>query len=310
MNKLLEDALDGYFLRFESTRELASEFIAKRKYPVETLILLCARLDALASDAADDETSSKRAFTSFVGAYGGKRDLLNSVSIGDLYYELAYHRWLLEGTIPAPGRVHRFSKLDEPIIHLLEDAGLPLTLTDSRILFDTIIRICKREYRVAPGQRLTKQRLAKPLVFQDIIVKAAMQTRLKKIAENLPKALAPLLETKRVGTILYRQFRSESIHGATILLDSQRFFSETEVYWKPLRSDFYGAFERIEFPAHFLLSLLEHCLATYRTALIAKGKVPPSVHFCAFPNNIFESLDLLDNELLPEGGQVRFKIDR
>ena len=127
-NAILVDALDRYFAAYASTRELAAEFIAKRRHPVEILILLCARLDALASDAAKDGTSSRKAFTGFVTAYGGQRDLLGSVSIADLYYELSFHRWLLDGTIPKPGRLRVFSNVDEPIVHLLEDADLPLTL--------------------------------------------------------------------------------------------------------------------------------------------------------------------------------------
>lgn len=71
-NEVLESALDRYFASFDSTRELVSGFIAQREHPVETLILLCARLDALASDAAEGETSSRKAFTSFVTNYGGK----------------------------------------------------------------------------------------------------------------------------------------------------------------------------------------------------------------------------------------------
>ena len=72
---------------------------------------------------------------------------------------------------------------------------------------------------------------------------------------------------------------------------------------------FYGRFELIEFPARFLLLLLERRIATYRAALVARGKLPPDV-FYASPGDIFESLDLSDHELLPEGGRVRFKTNR
>jgi hypothetical protein len=102
---------------------------------------------------------------------------------------------------------------------------LPLTLRHSEILFDRLIRICMQEYRAVPGQRLAKQRIAKSAILEDPIVKRAKQTRLKKIADNLPRALGPLLETKKIATILYQRFRSESIHGATTILDSQRFFT-------------------------------------------------------------------------------------
>jgi len=39
---------------------------------------------------------------------------------GDLYYGLGFHRWLAEGMIPKPGRLFRFSDLDDPIISLLD----------------------------------------------------------------------------------------------------------------------------------------------------------------------------------------------
>ena len=309
-NEILESALNKYFSLFDDTRRLVFEFIARREHSAEILILLCARLDALASDAAKDGTPSRRAFTSFITAYGGQRDIFNSVSIADLYYELAFHRWLLEGMIPAPGRLHIFSRNQEPIVQLLEDAGLPITLSESKILFDTLLRLCKQEYRAVPGQRLTKPRIVSPSIFQDLIVKRSRETRIKKIADNLPKALSPLLETKKIGNILYRRFRSDAIHGATVILDSKRFLSETEIYWKPLQSDYYGPFELIEFPATFLLSLLDNCITTYRANLTAKGKVPPSIHFYAFSDDVFRSLDLFDHDLLAEGGRVRFRMDR
>jgi hypothetical protein len=37
--------------------------------------------------------------------------------------DFEYHRWLLEGTIPKAGLIHKFSDIDNPTIQLLEDAG-------------------------------------------------------------------------------------------------------------------------------------------------------------------------------------------
>ena len=141
-------------------------------------------------------------------------------------------------------------------------------------------------------------------------MKGLKSTRLKAIADNLPRALAPLFEASKISNILYKRFRSEAIHRANVILDPRRFFDEVNVYWKPMSSDYYGEFERVEFPARFLLSLLERCIVTYRAALVAKGRVPPNVHFHAFTNDVFQSLDLLDQDLLPEGGRVRYKIER
>jgi hypothetical protein len=306
----LVGALDRYFSTFDSTRELASELIGNRKHPVEVLLLLCARVDALASDSSAEEASNKKTFASFVSAYGRKRDFFDSVSIGDLYYELSFHRWLLEGMIPKPGHVHRFSRIDTPFIRFLEAADVPLTVDDCTRLIDTIIRILKREFRLAPRGPLSRPRIAKASALKRAIVDGARRSRLKTISQNLPAALDPMLESKRIGVLLYERFRCESIHGATVKLDEGRFFSESDVYWTALRSEYYGPFELIEFPGQFLLSLLESCIQTYRAHLLARGKLPPPILFHAFPEDVLERLDLLDESLLAEGGRVRLDVGR
>jgi len=146
--RVLEKTLNGYFSAFESTDALVNELIEKRKNPVEALILICARLDALASDSVREGTPSKRAFTQFLSSYGGHHDLLESVSLSNLYYELSHHAWLLEGIVSSPGRLHTFGRNNLPVIQLLEDADLPLTLADSQRLLATLMRILKAEFRV------------------------------------------------------------------------------------------------------------------------------------------------------------------
>jgi len=305
---LLNRVLDQYFSSFDSTLALTSDLIRDRKHPNEVLILLCARIDALASDAAAEGTPSKQAFVHFIRAYSGEQDLFDSVSIGDLHYELAYHQWLLEGTIPQPGRLHRFSRVDDPIIQLLEDAGLPLTLDDSGALLATLMRIIKHEFHAVPRQSLSKPRLATIARISEVITTNAVRTRLKKIADNLPKALSLLLESKRVATILYEKFRSGSIHGAKVIIDPHRFFAEKGAYWEHLYSEHYGSFEVIGFSAQFLRSLLDRCIVTYHAHLLAKGKLPPDVLFHVFGDDILSEVEFLDETLLPLGGQVRLRI--
>jgi hypothetical protein len=63
------------------------------------------------------------------------------------------------------------------------------------MLLETLLRIRKREQRVL--RRVNKERAAKLAALRVLIVKRASRTRLFKIADNLPKALSPLLE--RIG---------------------------------------------------------------------------------------------------------------
>jgi hypothetical protein len=306
--EILGRALDKYFSGFAATRALVADLVRQRKNAIEVLILLCARIDALASDSAAEGTPTKRAFLRFIAAYGSERKLFDAVSVGDLYYELAYHRWLLPGTIPQPGRLHRFSRVDDSIIQLLEDAGQPLTLVDSDKLLGALMRILRREFRAMPRQPISKPRLSTASRIEKLLVDAVQRSRLKKTVVNLPRALAGLLDSKKVGTILYEKFRSGTIHGATVKIDPNRFFTESGVYWDPLYSEYYGAFELISFSAPFLSSLLDRCITAYRAHLLAKGKIPPDVHFHVFGGDVFSELRFLDEALLPEGGSVRFRI--
>lgn len=306
-NQTISEPINRYFSHFESTLTLVSELASVGKFAAEVLILLCARLDALASEAAPEGTPSKQAFVDFVTAYGGDRDLFQSVSIADLYYELSFHRWLLQGTLPEPGRLHRFSRIDDPILHLLEDAGLPLTLEDSMQLFNVLLRTLRRKFRAAPKQPISKPRLAGISQLTQELVAGAHQSQIRRVSDNLGSALVPLLRSKKVGVILYEKYRSQSIHGAKLLLNDRSFFKENGIYWEGTHSPYYGSFELICFSASFLISLLNRCLATYRSHLLKKAKLPPDVHFHAFPNDPL-SLDLMDHSLLPEGGRLRFKI--
>lgn len=303
----LKDALDRSFASYESTRALAANLIRERKNALDLLILLCARLDALASDAVMEGTPSKKAFINFVSTYGDHKQLFNSVSIGDLYYELGYHRWLLDGMIEKPGRLHRFSKVNDPIIVLLEEAGLPLTFKASAALLDGLMRIIREVTRARLEPK--SQRIETAARLTDRITRRIQKTQLRPCARNLENALKPLLDDKRVGVILYDKFRCGAIHGAAIRIDPQPFFSEPSVYWKTLQS-IHGKHELIQFSAPFLLSLLERCIDRFRQHLLGKGKIPPDMHFHAFPDEIYAGLDFLDQDLLPEGGQVRLKINR
>jgi len=290
------------------TKTLASELIRSRRHPLEVLIILCARLDALASDAVSEGTPNKTAFTQFLRAYSGNNELFESVSVGELYYELRYHRWLLEGMIPQAGRLRRFSGINDCVIQFLEEAGLPLTLTDSARLLDCLSQILQHEFRVKPGQPLSKRRLVQESELVQRIVRATQKTRLRAHAANLPRALKSLVESKKVCTILYDRFRCEAIHGAAIILNAERFFHERQLYWEPRYSEYHGAYEFLEFPAQFLLGCVETCVNTYRHHLKAKGTVPPDVFFHVFGDDMMSNLKLLDYELLPEESPVRLNI--
>ncbi len=300
-------ALDDFFELFSPTLDLVERLIASQSNPQEIMVLLCARLDGLASSSVSEDTPNKQAFTHFLNSYGGRSDLFESVSVGDLYYELAYHRWMLDGTIPKPGRIHRYSRVDDPIIRLLEDSSIPLTVSDADALLGRILPSLRKHFRVMPGQALAKPELAKARGVEEAITGAFRTPRKAGIAQALPKALQPLLDAKTMGTILYEKFRSQAIHGAQVLFNEARFFSDREPYWEPESTPYFGSYLLVEFPAKFLVGVLRNCMKTYRAHLLAKGKFPPDVHFHVFGEESFRYIEFLDERALPRSGELKLQ---
>lgn len=301
MNRVLVEGLDRFFGQYISTQELVERLIRAKSHPQEILILLCSRIDALASGAARDDEPSGKSFTNFVRTYSGESKLFDGVSVGDLYYELDYHAWSMPGMIEKAGRIHTFSRLNEPVLKLLVDSEIPVTLKDCQAFIRRVQRVLRRHFRVAPNQSRKKPPLVHATEIKRTIIDEFSSYRDPATKRALPKALDLLIDSRRLAQILYAKFRCEAIHGGHVEIDEERFFIEKQPYWKAIDSEFYGPFQWIEFPAQFLASLLSNCLRNYRKRLERIGKVPPNVHFHIFPTDAFQRLDLLDEDLLPRG---------
>lgn len=301
MNAELSRALDRYFSQFSSTRQLVEGLVKAKSNPQEILILLCARIDALASTAAAEDEARARAFIRFVSTYGGNRKLFESVSAGDLFYELDYHLWVLPGMLEKAGRLRIFSRLSEPLVKLLIGSEIPLTLEDAQVLIRRAQRGLRRHFRVAPKQCREKPNVGSREEIRNAIVSEFSSALKGATGEALKKSLDPLISSKSLAMILYEKFRCGVIHGGKVRIDESRFFAESSAYWTPMYSEYYGPFQFVEFPARFLFSLFSDCVQNYRKRLEATGKVPPDVHFEMFPEEPLSRLELLDEDLLPKG---------
>jgi len=297
----LKAKLDNFFDQFSSTRELVDDLVRSKSHPQEILILLCSRIDALASNSAREDEPRQKAFTRFVTIYSGKSKTFESISIGDLYYELDYHLWLLPGMLEKAGRIQTFSRLNDPVLKLLLDSEIALTREEAKKLLERIRQALRKHFRAAPGQPLKKSPLASVREITEVLVDEFRKAHTSASKSALPKALDPLISSKTLARILYERFRCEVIHGGRVLIDEQRFFAERDPYWKPLYSEFYGSFQLIEFPAQFLTSLFSDCIRNYKKRLESSGKLPPGIHFEIFGDDIFSYLDVLDESLLPRG---------
>jgi len=304
----LEHIIDKYFDLFTPTTDLVERLIAARENAQDVLLLLCARLDALASSISSEDRSNREAFTKLVIAYGGERKLMESVSMGNLYYELGFHRWLMEGMIPKPGRIVRFSRLDDPIIDLIELSDIPLTTEAASNLLTRLMKAIERHFRCRPRQPLTKPNTVKIGALTAAIEEEFKRSRTIEI-EKVSTAIQPLLQSQTMAGLLYGNFRNAAIHGVKVNLEERQFFGEAQPYWQPLYSEYYPPFMSVKFPGPFLLRLLRNCIGSLRATWIAKGKVPTEAHCHIFGFGLDE-LGMLDRTLLPTPTTLRIQRSR
>lgn len=311
MRKIFQKVLDTFFGQFSSTIELAEELIAERKHPQEILLLLCGRLDALASSSAREGEPSGKSFARFVTDYGQRRRLFESVSMGDLYYEVAFHQWLLPGTIEKPGRLYRFSEVHDGILSLLTESDIPLTQQEADRMLAKILKTLRHHFRVAPRQSRKKQTAGTmPHVIETIVNGLKKKKESAESIATLRRALRPLLDSKVIARILYERFRCEVIHGGSVSINEGRFFDETEPYWNPWYSGYYGSFMHIEFPARWLVALMRDCIQGFRRHLTARGKLPLGIVFDGLEGDLMEHAELVDEDFVGNGGPVKFNLPR
>ena len=302
------EKLNLFFTLFDPTLRLAEELLSSHRHAQEVVLLLCARLDALACCIAPADQPNRRSFTNLLTNYSGYRDLMASVSLGDLYYELGFHRWLAEGMIPKPGRLLRFSDLDDPIISLLDRSGIPLTSAAAQQFLSRIMRVLNSNYRCRPGQPHRKLTLAKPKSIAAKLEAEFRSSRDRDISGQIGEAIQPLLERQTVAGLLYSGFRNNAVHGAKVEFEETTFFRASQPYWQPMYPDYYPPFMTIKFPGRFLLDVLHNCLRTLKGKMLATGKLPPDVHFHVFGPGGSE-VGFLDHALLatPIEGRVKFR---
>lgn len=285
--------------------ELTKELVESKSHAQEVLILLCSRLDALASSAAREDTPPMAAFTHFVTCYGRDRALFESVSVGDLYFDLARHHFLLPAIVQQSGRLVRHSWDDDAIIELLWGSGVPLTETDAERLLAQIMKGLQAGFRVIPGQPKHKRLRARPVSITEALVEAFRHSRMKDVADNISEALGPLLRANTLAAILYDDFRCQAIHSGEVYLDESRFFVEHRPYWLPGESEFFGRYMFAQFPARFLARLVRDCINTYRKHLLSKQRLPVRLFNRIFEEEGIDKLELLDEDTVEEPDVLR-----
>jgi hypothetical protein len=272
----IEERIRWAFAGHEETLELLREFLEDKSDAEDFVILACARIDALANLAAEGKTQAER-FTKFVRTYSGARRTLDLVSVPDLYRFLARHYDFLPFSLETPGRIQTYELEEElPFIRFLASANeLPLTADGVGRFLRWFSVVVQQRYRTTASQRRSKPSLESRGAFLTHLQNSASGRR-NDLYANVCMRLEPLVKQFSVGPILYREFRSGAIHEHGFVLDEDRFFTETGLYFTTTRYlvDPGTRYLGVEFSAKWLLSLLEESLVNYTARLISTKKLP------------------------------------
>ena len=290
--------LDEYFSIFDPTIELAEDLISAKTNPLEVLILVCARLDALANDTSVAGTPQTRAFIEFLARFSGHKKKFSDISAGDVYMDLSYYSFMAEGMIESPGRIRVFTREDDSIVQFVDRSGIPLTAEACEKLFTRGLRALRKHHRVIPGQPHRKP-LTCPISKLNPSLASALASRDTVDEAKIATALSNYLRDMSLASILYKKVRSGIIHGADVPINEERFFNEALPYWEPYEFEF-GEFLMVAFPANFLLNVLKEGLKRLRNQFVASRKIAPAIFWSVFADYGLRHLDLLNEDLLED----------
>ncbi len=268
-------AIDEFFGRYENTLSLLEEFLISKSNRQEFVLLTCARLDSLANLAFAEGTQKSR-FSRFLARYSGLGKRTFAISVPDLYYYFQHYSWIVDSSVPEPGRIVLFRERDKEFAQFIFDSGIPVTKVHVRSLLTSMMGAFKHNFRVSPSQNTTMKTCATTDEIVEIIRESVRQKAGHSQPSGAQTNIGAIVSAYTVGTLLYRRYRSGAIHEWGVKLDEEDFFHTDSVYWKktPVHSH---QFLKIQFPAIFLLNLLKQSIDAYKRELRETEKLPYGV---------------------------------
>jgi hypothetical protein len=290
--------------KYRRAVEFLRSSLAAEEGAEEIVILVCARLDALASSRGGSDTGRLR-FTHFVEEFSGEGGRLKKVSVPNLFWELALGEEFLSITVAAPGRL-RYLDTEARFVRFVADSGVSLSEADIRQFLRWLSKTIQKQYRTTATQSKRKPSLTSRSHLVDHVSRALRGSRWKGLHDETIKAFKALAAEHSLSAILYRDIRSRSIHEHDFRA-SEQFFAKTEPFVEPMyslwgRTRFLG----IEFPGPWLVNLLEKTTHRYEEALVRSRQIPLAMWSDAELGDV----DLLDARSVEDLHRVRLLVDR
>jgi hypothetical protein len=306
--RVFAQRLLGALSHYHNTIDLIDELLAERRAAQEIVLLACGRLDSLANLAFHNIPGQQESFRRFVANYSGQKSFFHSISVGDLYRFLIYYADLSDGgLINVPGRVKRLGSESDIFLAFIENSGVPITGESVRNIANRVAKILKKQFRVKPGQRLSKPHRSSPTKIYELISQEFRMPDPDKIINSL----APLLDYFKCSSILYRNYRNRAVHGLMVEFDEDEFFEDNDPFHSKYENYFGEVVLQIAFPGKYLRDLLAKCLETYTNHIIVKKNLPSDLFNSMFSmEEILESdvIDYLEEDSLDEFEDVRWHL--
>ena len=294
----IQDRIDNA-LNIDSTFYLVREFIEERENIQELILIVCARLDSL-SNLAFTNKSQRENFIGFLSRHSSIKKRIYDISLPDLYYNLSYRLYSMPAIIDTPGRLQILDPLeDEQFVSFLWNSGLAVTEKDMSRLIAFIAKNIQKKYRVTPTQSKRKPSIDTLTNIFNYLVEASKTYR-KGLFDDAIQQIKPILKDYSMGSLLYREYRCKIIHERGVDVDEEKFFQEYLPYFETTYNDYVdpGKFLTLEFPARFLIGLLDSSFKNFVAELKHKMLLPSALFFeiCEL-----SELEYLDHASFNEG---------
>ena len=304
----IDDRIRAAFDEYRATAALLDEFVRGRQHAQELVILVCSRLDALANLAMTQKRSQRDRFVSFLHTYSGRQAELRRVLLPNMYFDIFVKYATLPGTIPVPGRLCSYDiSRDGAFLQFIVDSGVPLTADGVSKWLHRLSVWIQQKYRTTVTQSKSKPH------YDDVnsitrYLEACSRAYRKGTYAQAVAAIGQILNNFRLADVLYRDYRSRSIHEFSFSAD-ERFFTERSIYvatrfhaWDSTR------FLEVCVSAHWLVNLYRETVGRYERSLLARRQLPIDLwdELC----DTSKELAFLDDASVPVGRDLRIRIER
>ncbi len=257
---------------------------------------------------SNSETIATRSFCCILIYLFFETTELEQVVLPNLYFQLFLRYITLSATILSPGRLwsNDLSE-DATFLQFLVDSGLPLVDEEISRFLHHFSAWIQRKYRTTVTQAKLEPHTETLTGVLEHLKKCSHSYR-KGYYDLAIQVIKPLIQQFRLADIIYRDYRSSSIHEFTFSVDN-RFFSQPGTFFTTR----YHACDDTRFlelclSAQWIIDLYKVTVLNYERSLRASKKIPLDLWVQICDGN--KELECLDDASVQVGRDLTIHVER